>query len=237
MTALVLRTQSQILESRRNLLSRNLAWRSGTLARLLRKARLLRTQEIGDALKAWDVLQTAEFAERYVEKDQAVLDIGAFASEIPIVLHRLGYTNVSGVDLNPAVRRMPYADKIRYAVSDFMKTPFESGSFSLITAISVIEHGLRSKELFGEVARLLRRGGYFIASFDFWPDKISTDGIRMFGMDWRIFSTSEVVELIGVASTYGLIPHGPIDLRAEARPINFFGRSYTFAWLVLQKSG
>jgi SAM-dependent methyltransferase len=204
--------------------------------RLLRKMRLLRTPEIGDALKSWDVLQTAEFAERHVAKDQAVLDIGAFASEVPIVLHRLGFSSVSGVDLNPAVTTMPYADKIHYSVCDFLKTPFGNGSFSLITAISVIEHGFRPKELFSEIARLLKPGGYFVASFDFWPEKIRTEGIRMFGMDWRIFSKGEVEDLIRVAAAYGLAPHGAVDLHAEEKPISFFGRSYTFAWLALKKS-
>jgi len=199
--------------------------------------RLLSRQEIGDALKSWDVLHTADFAVKYVKKNEPVLDIGAFASEIPIILHRLGFTDLSGVDLNPAVRRMPYADKIRYSVSDFLKTPFANDSFSLITAISVIEHGFRPRELLEEMSRLLKPGGFFVASFDYWPEKISTEGIQMFGMDWRIFSKSEVEELIRTARSYGLTPHGAIDLDADQKPISFFERSYTFAWIALQKTG
>jgi len=199
--------------------------------------RLLSRQEIGDALKSWDVLHTADFAVKYVKKNEPVLDIGAFASEIPIILHRLGFTDLSGVDLNPAVRKMPYADKIRYSVSDFLKTPFANDSFSLITAISVIEHGFRPRELLEEMSRLLKPGGFFVASFDYWPEKISTEGIQMFGMDWRIFSKSEVEEMIQTAGSYGLGPQGAIDLDADQKPITFFDRSYTFAWLALQKAG
>ena len=237
MTASVLRTYAQILEARRNLASRGLAWQTNRLVKWLRKIGVLRTQEIGDLLKSWDVLQTADFAVRHVKRNDPVLDIGAFASEIPIILHRLGFTDVSGVDLNPAVRRMPYADKIRYSVSDFLKSPFASDSFSLITAISVIEHGFRPRELLQEMSRLLKPGGFFVASFDYWPEKISTEGIRMFGMDWRIFSKSEVEELIRTARSHGLMPHGAIDLDADQKPIRFFERSYTFAWLALQKTG
>ena len=237
MTALVLRTRAQIIEARANLVSRDLAWRTNYLAKWLRRMRLLSRQEIGDALKSWDVLHTADFAVKYVKKNEPVLDIGAFASEIPIILHRLGFTDLSGVDLNPAVRKMPYADKIRYSVSDFLKTPFANDSFSLITAISVIEHGFRPRELLQEMSRLLKPGGFFVASFDYWPEKISTEGIRMFGMDWRIFSKSEVEELIRTARSYGLTPHGAIDLDADQKPISFFERSYTFAWLALQKTG
>ena len=237
MTALVLRTRAQIIEARANLVSRDLAWRTNYLAKWLRRMRLLSRQEIGDALKSWDVLQTADFAVKYVKKNEPVLDIGAFASEIPIILHRLGFTDLSGVDLNPAVRKMPYADKIRYSVSDFLKTPFANDSFSLITAISVIEHGFRPRALFEEIGRLLKPGGFFVASFDYWPEKISTEGIQMFGMDWRIFSKSEVEELIRTARSYGLTPHGAIDLDADQKPISFFERSYTFAWIALQKTG
>jgi SAM-dependent methyltransferase len=236
MTASVLRTRAQIAEARANLVSRGLAWRTNHLAKWLRRMRLLKRQEIGDVLKSWDVLQTADFAIKHVGKDEPVLDIGAFASEIPIVLHRLGFADLSALDLNPAIMGMPYADKIRYRVGDFLKTPFASDSFSLITAISVIEHGFRPKELLSELARLLRPGGYFVASFDFWPEKVSTEGVRMFGMDWRIFSKGEVEELIRIAGTHGLAPHGAINLDAEERPIDFSGRRYTFAWLALRKS-
>jgi len=237
MAGLVLRTRVQILEARANLVSRDLAWRTGYLEKFLRKMRLLTRQEIGDVLKSWDVSQTADFAVKHVKRNEPVLDIGAFASEIPIILHRLGFTDLSGVDLNPAVKTMPYADKIRYSVGDFLKTPFPSESFSLITAISVIEHGFRPKELLREVARLLRPAGYFVASFDFWPEKINTEGIQMFGMDWRIFSKDEVAELIRAARSYGLSPHGTIDLEVDQKPITFLERSYTFAWLALKKAG
>src|SRR5574342_218425 len=104
MSISVLRTEAQIAEARANLESRNLAWRTSYAKKLLRRIGLLRThQDIGDSVKSWDVLQTAEFASRHLRKDDPVLDIGAFASEILIVLHRLGCSNLSGIDLNPAI--------------------------------------------------------------------------------------------------------------------------------------
>jgi SAM-dependent methyltransferase len=57
-----------------------------------------------------------------------------------------------------------------------MHTPFEDRSFSCITSISVIEHGFDGSRLVREVSRLLVRGGYFIASFDCWPEKIDSSG-------------------------------------------------------------
>ncbi len=237
MTVSVLRTHAQIAEARVNLVSRGLAWRTNWLRKVLRRTRLLSTeQEIGDIVKSWDVLKTVEFAEKHIKKHEAVLDIGAFASEMPIVLHRLGFMDLSGIDLNPAIMAMPYQDRIHYRIGDFLKTPFASSSFALITAISVIEHGYRADELLTEISRLLKPSGYFAASFDYWPEKIDTEGVQIFGLDWRIFSKSEVEDLIRVAKSHGLRVHGNIDLRADQKPIHCFDRSYTFAWLVLQKS-
>ncbi len=130
---------------------------------------------------------------------------------------------------------MPYSDKIRFVVSDFMHTPFKNETFMAITSTSVIEHGFNSVALLTEVTRLLRPGGYFIASFDYWPEKIDTTGVPFFGMDWKIFSKQEVLAFIDEARAYKLAPCGNIDLAAQERPIECAERKYTFAWLALQK--
>jgi SAM-dependent methyltransferase len=181
------------------------------------------------------VLQTARFAEQYLNEQDPVLDLGVYASEILCILRRMGYSQLSGVDLNPRLKSMPQADVVRYEVCDFMATPFPDASFKLITAISVIEHGFDGRRLLAEVSRLLLPGGFFVASFDYWPDKISTDGIRMFDMDWTIFSEPEIRSFLREAAVYGLAPQGNTDLTARERPIHCAERDYTFAWLVLRK--
>jgi SAM-dependent methyltransferase len=191
--------------------------------------------KVGDHLKSWDVLKTATFLEEKVSPHAPILDIGAFASELICVLHRLGFTNLCGVDLNPDVRFMPFARAIHYEVANFMRTSFEDESFQAITAISVIEHGFKSKALLLEVSRLLRPGGYFIASFDYWPQKVDTTGVLLFGMDWRIFSEEEVLQFIEEARAYGLASAGEVDLQALEAPIAYAKKDYTFAWLALRK--
>ena len=45
-----------------------------------------------------------------------------------------------------------------------------------------------------------------MVSFDFWPKKIDTSNIKLFGMEWNIFSKDEVLLLIKDASEYNLFP-------------------------------
>lgn len=235
MSIAVLKSKLEIDHARDNLRNRSLSCTDTKLYSFARRLGLNRTLKVGDEVKSWDVLKTTQFIETNVKKDSPILDIGAYASEILCILHRLDYSHLTGIDLNPDLSRMPYADKIRYVVSDFMHTPFENGSFDTITSTSVIEHGFNSAALLTEIARLLRPAGYFIASFDYWPEKIDTSDTPFFGMNWKIFSQQEVLAFIDEARSYSLAPCGNIDLAAEERPIECAERKYTFAWLVLQK--
>ena len=233
----VLKSKLDIELARRELNQRKLSFTSSWWKRIARKASLSHSIDVGDPVKSWDVLRTVHFIEKNVPRSASILDMGAFASELPCILHKLNYSNLAGVDLNPDIRKMPYWDSVRYEVSDFMNTPFPNESFDIITAISVIEHGFNSQALLRELSRLLRTGGYFVASFDYWPEKIKSDGIMIFGMDWTIFSAQEVRIFIQEATEYGLLAAGEIDLESAEKAVSCGEREYTFAWLVLQKTG
>jgi ubiquinone/menaquinone biosynthesis C-methylase UbiE len=130
---------------------------------------------------------------------------------------------------------MPYADTIKYVLSDFMHMPFKDVSFEIITAISVIEHGFQGDTLLAELSRVIKPGGYFIASVDYWPNKINTDGIREFGMDWRIFSKDELLAFFDLAEKYGFSLAGGFNLSALNPIISWQGKQYTFLWFAIQK--
>jgi SAM-dependent methyltransferase len=204
---------------------------------LMRRMGLVKNVVMGDLIKSWDVLATVNFIERHVETTEPILDIGCYASEILASLHKLRYSHLSGADLNPNLNNMPYRDSIHYEVTDFMHTRFADASFKAITSISVIEHAFDGPSLLREVSRLLRPGGYFIASFDYWPDKIDTTGTQFFGMDWRIFSKDEVAAFVDEASAYNLVPVGELNFGSKDKPIHCAGKQYTFGWLALKKSG
>jgi SAM-dependent methyltransferase len=233
----VLRRRSDVTRARQELRARRLSALSSPLARRLRRLGLLGGVDVGAEIKSWDVLRTVERIEQSLPRDAPVLDIGAFASELPGALRRAGYTNLAAIDLDPRIQEMPDAGAIRYVTGDFMATPFADASFSAVTAISVIEHGFDGPRLLGEIGRLLRPGGLFLASFDYWEEKIDTSGLTAFGMDWRIFSRDEVVAFQHEAEGYGLHTLGEAEFGCDERVVDWNGRRYTFAWIALRKAG
>lgn len=232
----VLPSKLAISEARRELSEMGAPPLDGHLKSLGKKLHLLPGVEVGDIIKSWDVLRTVKFLNARLNRSDPVLDIGCYASEITSILFKLGYSNLAGADLNPNIVKMPHQNSIRYHVTDFMHTDFGDTSFAAITSISVIEHGFAPNPLLTEVTRLLRPNGYFVASFDYWPDKIDTTDTKFFDMDWKIFSREEVEEFVELAGTYGLRPVGEMIFDAKDRPIECGGRAYTFGWLALQKT-
>lgn len=235
----VLSSKSQIRLARRELERRKLSSTSSQAVKLIYriayKFKIARTIAIGDNVKSWDVLRTTNFVEQHLSQQAWILDIGTYASEIPEVFRRLKYSNVVGVDLNANLGDMPNKNSTRFIRANFMATPFRSTQFSVITAVSVIEHGFNGPALLAEVSRLLESGGYFIASFDYWPEKIDTTGIDIFGMSWQIFSRQEVLDFVKDAEAFGLIPANELNLDTQQPVMHWGGKDYTFAWLVLQK--
>lgn len=232
----VLKNNSQIDIARKELINRGASCLESSFHDLLRRLHLIRGVKLGDKIKSWDVLETLNFLDQNIQKNDAVLDIGCYASEIIVALHKQGYTNLTGADLNPNLKLMPGQGSIRYQTTNFMHTPFPDGSFKAITSISVIEHGFDAPALLKEMSRLLQTGGYFIASFDYWHEKIDTTGIKFFGMDWLIFSKEDVSNFIKLAESFGLRPIAPLNFDCDESPIEGGGKLYTFGWLTLQKS-
>ncbi len=233
----VLQNKAQIKSARTELKERGVSCTESALTGLIRRLGVVNSIVLGDYIKSWDVLKTVDFITANTNKTDAIVDIGSYASEIVVALHKLGFTNLTGVDLNPDLKKMPFSESIRYEISNFMHTQLPSSSFKAVTSISVIEHGFDGPALLTETSRLLMPGGYFIASFDYWPEKIDTTGTKFFNMDWRIFSKQDVEDFVLLAKDYGLEPVGDLHFDGSERPIECGGKKYTFGWLVLKKSG
>ena len=192
-----------------------------------------------DPLKSWDVLRAIEAIERSVEREEPVLDIGSVGSAILPALGRLGYRDIQGIDLDPRVKALEGIEGAHYSVGDFTAESWPGDHFGAVTAISVIEHGVPEDGLFAQLEQILKPGGLFLFSTDYWPEKIDTSDTQLFGLPWTIFDSNEIRTLIERARGYGLAPVAePADLNAAPadRPIHFAGRSYTFLYGALAKT-
>lgn len=229
----VLLDQSQIAAADRELQQRGLLDpRPDVGGRHRLVQRLLRRPDPPLVLKTWDVQRSVDALVARIDPSDAILDIGCFACDMLPALKRLGFRNLFGIDLNPAVLQMPYADVIGYTVGDLLSTPWPDSHFAAISAISVIEHGVPDDALCREVSRLLRPGGVFIFTTDYWPEKIVTTE-RMFDLDWRIFDATEIEALIAIAESHNLHPIAdPGDtIRDVSSPaIHYAGKDYTFLY-------
>jgi hypothetical protein len=138
MTIEVLKTASENKAARIEMRRQGIDCTSPFYLRIARKAGIMKGTNVGESRKSWDVLRTVQIIQTKLSRRSPILDIGAYASEVLCALHRLGYEKLSGVDLNPKLKQMPYQDKINYVVIDFMQMPFEDAFFSAVTAMSVI---------------------------------------------------------------------------------------------------
>jgi len=229
----VLREFGQLVEAERELCERGLLDPppAASLARLLAR-RALKRPDPPPNYKTWDVRRAIDAFAACVDRSDAILDAGCFNCDMLPALKRLGHENLAGIDFNPEAKQMPYADSIDYRVGDLLDTPWPDGHFAGISAISVIEHGVADEELCREVARLLRPGGIFVFTTDFWPEKIVTTQ-RFFDLDWRIFDSAEIEALISVAARHGLHPvsdPGETICGASTPAIEFAGERYTFLY-------
>ena len=244
----VLQSQGEIDRAKARLEARGLVWKPSAAESALHRVKALlrvpdpKADRLPDPRKSWDVLRSVEQLESSLEVDDAVLDVGSYASAIPPALTKLGYRRVSGIDLDERVLDTRHDLPVDYAVGDLTRTEWPDSHFAAITAISVIEHGVDPDALCAEVSRLLRPGGMFLFSTDYWPEKIDTSGVQLFGLPWTIFSAEDMGAFIGRAAQYGLAPvsdPSPELQRTGERPIHFEDRSYTFLQgaLVKQSGG
>ena len=188
-----------------------------------------------DRTKNWDTLAMLDCILRNTKRDGVILDAGAeMYSSLLQNLFLYGYENLFGLNLEfgKSFNRGP----IRYEHGDLTKTRFANESFDAISCQSVIEHGVDVKDYFREMSRLLKPNGHLITSTDYYVDPIDTLDKQYFGVPVKVFTKSEMVEILDIASQFRLVNDGtPLNLECTEKPIHWIGLNYTFIIFTLRK--
>jgi len=95
-----------------------------------------------------------------------VLDFGCGSGRLVQCLLSLGY-DAYGCDITPYWRETSHADVERLATLSFApyRLPFEDNTFDVVVSTSVLEHAQNKEELFSEIYRILKVGGYAMHLF------------------------------------------------------------------------
>lgn len=202
----------------------------------------------GDPVKNWDLVQIDEILEMY-GRDIRVLDMGCGATRCAVLsfLYNRGLKNCYGIDLSISredrliqiglmMKNRTIRPPFRLVRGDLTKTQFPSNSFDVIICLSVIEHGVNVESFFKEASRLLKTHGSLYVSTDYWEPKVSTNGLhKPFGMNWNIFSKTDVENLISLAKKYNLRMTNENIPSTQGKVIHWNERDYTLISLILQK--
>jgi SAM-dependent methyltransferase len=109
----------------------------------------------------WDDDAFRRFVLEHVTPSTHLLDLGAGAGVVPQMNFRGLAGRVVGVDPDERVHSNPHLDEARTGVGE--RIPYPDRAFDLVIADNVLEHLEQPKRVFGEVRRVLKPGGVFLA--------------------------------------------------------------------------
>ena len=201
----------------------------------LAHARSLRVPLHRSDEKNWDHLAAAFAILANTTPSARVLDAGAeYYSNVLPTLFLYGYRNLYALNLSfPSLaRRGP----IRYLPGDITRTAFPNAHFDAATCMSVIEHGVPLEAYFREMHRILKPGALLITSTDYYPTPVDTRGQLAHGAPIKIFTRSEIEDVLSLATQCGFELTGPVDLDCAEKPIHWpqFNLDYTFLIFTLR---
>lgn len=201
------------------------------------ECRRLRLPLHWDRPKNWDALGAVGTVLDAVGRTASVLDAGSarYSSVLPwLRLYGLEDLVGNNLEFGAEVRR----DGVLFQHGDITATDFPDGRFDAVTCMSVIEHGVPVEPFLAESARILRPGGVLVLSTDYDQNPPDVSGHRAYGQPVRIFSPSDIRELVDSARGHGLQLRGELAFEHAERPVHWkrTGLDYTFIRLAFDRA-
>lgn len=188
-----------------------------------------------DGPKNWDNLLAIWHTTLTADIMAPIMDVAATPESAYLPsLRKLGYTDLTSINLTQTTTEV--IDGVKYQYGDCTGTNFPDSHFGFIACLSVVEHGVDLEKFFKESRRILRPGGHLLVSTDYWIDPVDTMGQTAFGSPVKIFTASDMMNMIGLAKACGLEITGPVSFDCDQRVVNWIGMDYTFVNLLFRKS-
>jgi SAM-dependent methyltransferase len=109
----------------------------------------------------WDDSLFRKQISEVLRNEDHLLDLGAGAGIVAQMNFRGQAARVCGIDPDARVCFNPYLDEGKVAVGEDI--PYEDAAFDVVIADNVLEHLERPQQVFREVTRVLKPGGFFLA--------------------------------------------------------------------------
>ncbi|MEZ6116814.1 MAG: class I SAM-dependent methyltransferase [Pirellulaceae bacterium] len=110
----------------------------------------------------WDVIRFAEYVADHVQPEHAVLDFGCGRGRYELFDFRDRAKFCAGVDVDPDCLQNTQVHEAKL-IDETGRIPFSDGTFDLIFSSSVLEHVEKPRDVFAELARVLKPGGLLLA--------------------------------------------------------------------------
>jgi SAM-dependent methyltransferase len=121
----------------------------------------LRDRWYPDPVMSDPVRRFLKFVASRLRPEHSVLDLGAGAGDLNQYNFKGRVARIVGVDLDPRVRQNRLLDE--GFVADVNELPFEDNTFDIVFSIYVLEHLADPGRFVGELRRVLKPGGLFLA--------------------------------------------------------------------------
>ncbi len=109
-----------------------------------------------------------EFVQRVGIEDKDVLDLGCGDGRYAAKFIEMGAGSAKGIDISPAMIELAKERRsnIEFTIGDAVDLPYEDNSFDIIFSNFVLQHCKDTRKVFNEIARVLRKDGYFVGTFN-----------------------------------------------------------------------
>ena len=118
-----------------------------------------------EAFEKYSQNRIKEIVSHYYKKDGIFLDVGCGTGNVLKAADKV-WGKVVGIDISQNMLIKAKQRNLNTLRANNYKTPFENGSFDMISSFSVVHHMADLRAFFSEMSRISKTGGIFYTDYD-----------------------------------------------------------------------